>query len=349
MDDSTYAADQWRQDELVITASIFTSLSILIVTTRSFVRAVLIRKFGADDATIVVALLFCICYLAEIIIGKQNGIGHAMSELSLDNMLNQIKASLVTLAIQLTYYAAVSFIKFSILCMYLRFVATPTLRRVCIGMIVFHSLFFIVCIAVTLAQCQPLHKMWDIMGTVDGKCINTTAFFYFTSGFNIVTDVIILALPIRTLIGINRPLKEKIALVCVFGVGTFATIVAMVRLHTIYTYTLAEDPFQNGILVNLWSVIEINVAVGCASAPALKPLFTPQTLMSARRGSTPHHHSGYEYHSRGRSGIKSKMSVDQSFAARDINMGPIVPSSHTQISGGKLESDSGSTHQILTD
>lgn len=276
----------------------------------------------------------------------------------------------VTLSIQLTYYAAVSFIKFSILCMYLRFVATPTLRRICIGMIVFHSLFFIVCIAVTLAQCQPLHKMWDLMGTVEGKCINTTAFFYcktpfswlptqpscgeltadaVTSGFNIVTDIIILTLPIKTLIGINRPLKEKIALVCVFGVGTFATIVAMVRLHTIYTYTLAEDPFQNSILVNLWSIIEINVAVGCASAPALKPLFTPQALMSARNGSTPHHHSGYEYHSRGRSGIKSKMSVNQSFATRDINMGPIVPSSHTQISGGKLESESGSTHQILTD
>ncbi|GAB1316548.1 hypothetical protein MFIFM68171_06758 [Madurella fahalii] len=346
MDPSTYAADQWRQDELVITASIFTGLSILIVATRSFVRAVLIRKFGADDATIVVALVFCICYLAEIVVGKQNGMGHAMSVLSMDNMLNIIK---VTLSIQLTYYAAVSFIKFSILCMYLRFVATPMLRRACIGMIVFHSLFFIVCIAVTVAQCQPLHKMWDIMGTVDGKCINTTAFFYFTSGFNIVTDIIILALPIKTLIGINRPLKEKIALVCVFGVGTFATIVAMVRLHTIYTYTLAVDPFQNSILVNLWSVIEINVAVGCASAPALKPLFTPQALKSARQGSTPPHHSDYEYHSRGRSGIKSKMSVDQSFAARDINMGPIVPSSHTKISGGKPDSDSGSMQQILTD
>ncbi len=148
--------------------------------------------------------------------------------------------------------------------------------------------------------------------------------------------------------GINRPRNEKIALVGVFGVGTFATIVAIIRLHTIYTYTLATDPFQQSILVNLWSVLEINVAVICASAPALKPLFTPQALTNARQGSTPPKHSGYEYHSRGRSGIKSKISVDQSFATRDIDLGPI-PSSSAKISGGKVDSDSGSAQRILTD
>jgi len=62
--------------------------------------------------------------------------------------------------------------------MFLRFAVTTTLRRACFGMISFHALFLIVSISVTLAQCQPLHKMWDLTGTVDGKCINTTAFFY---------------------------------------------------------------------------------------------------------------------------------------------------------------------------
>ncbi len=120
----------------------------------------------------------------------------------------------------------------------------------------------------------------------------------------------------------------------------------MVRLHTIYTYTLAVDPFQQSILVNLWSIIEVNVAVACASAPALKPLFTPQALRNAREGSTPKH-SGYEYHSRDRSGIKSKVSVNQSFATRDIDLEP-VPSSVIKISGGgKGGSDSGSTREIL--
>lgn len=91
----------------------------------------------------------------------------------------------------------------------------------------------------------------------------------------------ILTLPIKTLIKINRPMREKIALLCLFLVGTFATITSIVRLHTIYTYTLAEDPFRNSILVNLWSVIEINMGIVCANAPALKALFSSKVRRAA--------------------------------------------------------------------
>ena len=44
--------------------------------------------------------------------------------------------------------------------------------------IYFLSVFCIVCVVVCLAQCTPLHKMWDFTGTVAGTCINTTALFY---------------------------------------------------------------------------------------------------------------------------------------------------------------------------
>ena len=91
MASDTYEKDQWRQNELVITTAIFTSLSVLLVTTRTFVRAVLIRKFGLDDACILVALFFSVCYLAEILVGRANNMGHTMDTISLDNMLNIIK------------------------------------------------------------------------------------------------------------------------------------------------------------------------------------------------------------------------------------------------------------------
>lgn len=61
--------------------------------------------------------LFSCGYLVEILIMKYNGVGHAITTLTVDNMLILIK---VTLAIQCTYYACVNCIKFSILCMYLR-------------------------------------------------------------------------------------------------------------------------------------------------------------------------------------------------------------------------------------
>jgi hypothetical protein len=181
-----------------------------------------------------------------------------------------------------------------------------------------------------------------------------------TSGLNICTDIWILALPVKTLIHINRPKHEKIALMAIFGVGMFATITSIIRLHTIYTYTLAKDPFQESILVNLWSVIETNTAIVCASVPALKPLFTPAQLRAAREnasgsGSSAPKRSDYHYHSQERSGyITSTKSVDVSHSDNSYNMGLINSVSTARITSGekvappKLGGGDDSTENIVS-
>ncbi|CCF47187.1 integral membrane protein [Colletotrichum higginsianum] len=293
------ASDQERQNSLIITACLFTGISTLVVVARTFVRTVVIRKPGLDDYAMLVAMAFTLAYLAEIFMGKANHIGFPRDSLSMENMTNLLK---ITLAIEVSYYVCITAIKVSILCMYLRFAVTRSLNVLCICTIVFHLLFFFISIGVTLFQCQPLHKMWDLTQTVEGVCINTTAFFYFTSGFNIVTDIWILVLPVKTLSGILRPRREKIALSIIFGVGLFATITSVIRLHTIYTYTLAEDVFRESILVNIWSMLEINIGIICASVPALKPLFTPKAL---REATNRNRRTGYQYHSQERSAFNS--------------------------------------------
>lgn len=69
------------------------------------------------------AMILSMGYFAEVMVGRANHIGFSITTLTVDNMLNLIK---VTLAIQLTYYGAVSAIKISILCMYLRFCKLPS-------------------------------------------------------------------------------------------------------------------------------------------------------------------------------------------------------------------------------
>ncbi|KAM7204710.1 hypothetical protein V8F20_003494 [Naviculisporaceae sp. PSN 640] len=271
--------DKRRQDGLIATSVVMITMAAIFVVLRCISRFILIKNPGPDDYLIVLAMLLTIGYLVNIFILREHHIGFPIIYLTPDDMVIFIKA---TLAIQVMYYVNISCIKISILFTYLRFAVTDTFRILCMGTIIIHAVFFLVCFIVTLAQCQPLNKMWDIMGTVDGKCINTTAFFYSTSAFNIVTDIWILVLPIKTLRSINRPTREKYALFLIFGVGTFATVASIVRLHTIYTYTLAEDPFRDGILVNLWSVIEVTIAISCASISALKPVFSSRQRRMTR-------------------------------------------------------------------
>ncbi|KAG6361205.1 hypothetical protein INS49_009429 [Diaporthe citri] len=272
--------DQQRQDSLVVLSIVLTTLSTFIVAVRSLIRFVIVRKPGYDEYTIIVALLFTIAYMIEILILRANHVGFPASTLTTDNMLGILRT---TLAVEVTYYLIVGFIKTSILCMYLRFAVSEIFRYLCYGTIVFQLAFTAICLCVTFGQCQPLSKLWDLTKTQPGSCINTTAFFYSTSGVNIITDFWIIALPIKTLNGFKRPLQE-IALAGIFGAGVFAAIMSVVRLQSIYTYTLATDPFRDAIAVNLFSQIEINTAILCANVPALKPIFTPHRLQEFRNG-----------------------------------------------------------------
>lgn len=84
----------------------------------------------------------------------------------------------------------------------------------------------------------------------------------------------------------------------IFSLGIFSCIASIVRLHAIRIYTQSKDPFYDAVPINLWSMVEVNMGILCASIPALKALFS-----KAQRQRTQN--SGYQYHSRERSGGKS--------------------------------------------
>ncbi|KAI0397512.1 hypothetical protein F5Y17DRAFT_477430 [Xylariaceae sp. FL0594] len=266
---------------LIVLSTILTSISFVVVITRCIIRFILIVKPWMDDFMILGALIFTIGYQATIYVIKiHGGLGRSMTTLSPQEMVTFLK---VTFAIEVIYYTIIFFIKTSIVFMYHRFAVWNTFKRLCIGTNVLLAAFYVVCLATTLAQCTPLVKAWDATRRLPGTCINTTAFFYFTSGFNIVTDVWILLLPIPTLRTLKINKHSRYVLYGIFGAGAFATAMSCVRLHSIRIYTLAVDPFKDGVLVNLWSMVEVNVAIVCASIPALKPLVTPKRLLDERR------------------------------------------------------------------
>jgi hypothetical protein len=207
------------------------------------------------------------------------------------------------------------------------------IEQLCKGTIYFLATFCIVCVIVCFVQCVPLHKFWDFTGQVPGTCINTTAFFYSpftfsnsclpsnclaaTSSINILLDIWILVLPVTTLLKIQRPGREKLALIGIFGLGVFSTIASIVRLYSIRVYTESKDPFFDSVPINTWSMVEINIGILCASFPATKALFSKNVRERGTKGGS------YQYHSRERSVIKSHgksgtSSGVQAFAMKDV-------------------------------
>lgn len=77
------------------------------------------------------------------------------------------------------------------------------------------------------------------------------------AGTSIGFDLLIIALPIPVLMNLQLRRRQKIALVVVFALGFFVTIIQIIRIFTVKnlkTYTDSKP-------IIIWSVVEISIAV----------------------------------------------------------------------------------------
>jgi hypothetical protein len=82
-------------------------------------------------------------------------------------------------------------------------------------------------------------------------------------------------------ISIPRPLKEKVGLFGIFGLGFITVTAAGFRLQFLHNYTISSDPFFDTLPIHIWSMVEVHIGILCASLPTLRPL-----LSKAQRGRT---------------------------------------------------------------
>lgn len=80
------------------------------------------------------------------------------------------------------------------------------------------TLWFIGALLSTLLVCQPIEYNWDpsIQG---GHCGNQLLMFKITAGLNLVTDLVVLTLPLPCLYKLQMPRYKKTVLMIVFSLG----------------------------------------------------------------------------------------------------------------------------------
>jgi hypothetical protein len=84
---------------------------------------------------------------------------------------------------------------------------------------------------------------------------------------NILTDIFILAMPMRAFGQLKLQRTKRIALLGVFMVGGVAVIASIVRLYALWVYAVTDDPPYDDIFILLLSQIETNAAIISAYAP----------------------------------------------------------------------------------
>ncbi|PVH99804.1 hypothetical protein DM02DRAFT_507194, partial [Periconia macrospinosa] len=114
----------------------------------------------------------------------------------------------------------------------------------------------------TIFSCQPIHGFWGI--TIKSKCVNQSTFFLENSIPNILTDILILCLPVREVWNLQMSRGVK-TLVC--GIVIIASNVPMYYLLDMDLMGMTWT-YQG---VGLWTAVEIDVAVISACLPRLHP------------------------------------------------------------------------------
>ncbi|KAF5023428.1 hypothetical protein F66182_4528 [Fusarium sp. NRRL 66182] len=156
---------------------------------------------------------------------------------------------------------------------------------------VFVTMFVVVCsnlgiFFASIFSCTPVRKSWDLAFPADvGSCIDRPAMFQATAGLGVATDVMIIAIPIPTVLGLQLSTKKKAALLCLFLVGSATVITSMIRLAFLVLELDNIDFTWGGGRILIWICIEANLLIICACLSTLRHFFktvAPRFLTSTR-------------------------------------------------------------------
>ncbi|PYI10990.1 integral membrane protein [Aspergillus sclerotiicarbonarius CBS 121057] len=244
---------------------VFSISAVIAVVLRVYIRLHTKRALWLDDYAAACSAVLGMGYAGISVAQTRYGLG---LDAAYFPDANVVMFSKIQYAGGPTYILAILCFKISLLTSYLRVGGFVASYRWCIitvaVAVVCNQVVFT--LLLTLA-CNPVAKQWD--ASLPGTCIDTVASYYALAGTSLGFDILIIALPLPVLWSLQLRHSQKVALIGIFALGFFITIIQIIRIFTIKnlkTYTDSQP-------IVLWSDVEISLGVIIACIPTYGPYF----------------------------------------------------------------------------
>ncbi|GLB04461.1 hypothetical protein AtubIFM57258_010427 [Aspergillus tubingensis] len=243
----------------------FSISAVIALLLRFYIRLHSKRALWLDDYSAACSAVLGLTYAGIAVAQTRYGLG--LDAASFPDA-NVVMFSKIQYAGGPTYILAILCFKVSLLTSYLRiggFVATY--RWSIIGVVIAVVCNQVIFTFLLTLACNPVAKQWD--ASLPGTCIDTVASYYALAGTSLGFDIVIIALPLPVLWSLQLRQAQKIALMALFALGFFITIIQIIRIFTIKhlkTYTDSQP-------IVLWSQVEISLGVIIACVPTYGPYF----------------------------------------------------------------------------
>lgn len=128
-----------------------------------------------------------------------------------------------------------------------------------------------------LLQCYPISTNWVGPGADSYSCINTNMMYLAQAWTDVLTDLMILSLPIPCIWALQMPAKHKVGVTAIFLLGLLTVLSGIAKLVIFYRI-IAEASWNYDITwfetpAFLWAMIESALGIVGACLPLLRPLF----------------------------------------------------------------------------
>ncbi|KAI0814412.1 hypothetical protein GGR55DRAFT_631731 [Xylaria sp. FL0064] len=260
---------------------LFTILITTAVVLRFYARHMTRAGYGWDDWTALVALFFTLAlngiFLGATIEGAITGHSPVVDGWPVTIPL-EIVAQKYKYAFQTTEKIVFGLIKVSILLLWIRlFGSSKRLRILCWVLIGLTTTWTFAFFFTTLFQCGTRWSMnWSPIGVFLSQCIESLNVLTVFAATDILSDLIIISIPLPLIWRLHLPIRKKIALNSVFLIGffTIGAGIARIYMYLVTSYDMVSNPdfIADFTLCILWSEIEANVAMLVCCLPTLSPV-----------------------------------------------------------------------------
>ncbi|KAF5597491.1 uncharacterized protein FSUBG_8526 [Fusarium subglutinans] len=288
---SDYASESRGAVAIAVMATL-SSISLIVVSLRVYARAIMLRNFGVDDACAILACLLTIADATIIATNVRNGLGSHISTLSGEQISNFLRMFYFSTVV---YNVALAVIKTVFLLQYYRAIPVRQYKKTYIASVVLVTCWSLSQIFLNTFMCWPIASFWDV--TIKGTCILNKSSFYVGAAGNILTDILIMVLPIPVLRSLKLGRRQKWILISVFCLGIFTCLISLVRIKFL---NIGTDITWHNVESASWSVSELCCGIICACIPTLRPL-----LSGHDRGSS-HNQSSYARHENSRTNVTAR-------------------------------------------
>ncbi|KAF4983938.1 hypothetical protein FZEAL_763 [Fusarium zealandicum] len=260
-----------HETESYVVSGIGMALALLFFLQFLYVKVWILRKPDGETACLVIAWLYSVGVQATSLYSYAMGlIGIHAWELSLEEYNYGGKLAVVA---PILYAVCTGASKMSLVLFYRQLSPQRWWKWSVYGMFFLVAGYNTATFFAVIFGCRPFRKHWDVRVT-QGTCVNRPAVYICTAALGIVSDLILLVMPIPMIVRLQMPPRQKVGLILLFGIGSATLVTSVVRLvllMPILEPTKDTTWVLSGAVV--WIFVEANLLVICASLTTLQRFF----------------------------------------------------------------------------